>query len=124
MLHTAPTCREASPCFDACRSSALDTNGILNSTGAASPVVNEAECQNLRNSIGQGKARNLWGMVAWGLLVIVQIAAYAVMFYGVLVMQISLLPYVFLVALTVLLWLGYDCIRDMRKDTSSATSQR
>lgn len=124
MLHSAPTCREASPCFDACRSSALDTNGILNSTRAASPVVNEAECQSLRYSTGQRKERNLWGMVAWSVLVIVQIAAYAAMFYGVLVMHISLLPYVFLVALTVLFWLGYDCIRDMRKDTSSATGQR
>jgi len=128
MSVSAPTGPELEILIDAyIESNGLDvpaSAGVRRAARAAVLEKSAAERQALLDTAKNGKAVTLRTVMVWGVKAAILAAAYAALFYGVLVMQVSLLQYVFVVALTYVIWISFDSIRNFRRNHLIVAEQK
>ncbi len=128
MSVSTPTSRELEILVDAyLAANRLDipaSAGVRRAAQAAVLEKSEAERQSILNGTRPGKAVTLRKVIVWAVKAAVLAALYVAVFYGVLVMQISLLQYVFLVAFTCIVRIGYDSLRDIRRNSLIVAEQK
>ncbi|TMV07775.1 hypothetical protein FGK63_09935 [Ruegeria sediminis] len=106
--------------LDASRTGITASEGVRRAARAVVLEMSETERQRMLYLARQKEAIALRSLVLWVVQVVALAGVYVGVFYGVLVMQISLLPVILLVVLTGILLVGYDSVRDFLRDSSMA----